>query len=393
MPYVLPRPISASDRMALVLTFGRLSILEACSRLGKNVSLVETPCERVGVFTLAQPGVALIPSLAGVHKAGPLMTVIDEEHPDSTGMVGTIAGQFDNIDTLALSSYDVDEDDHETLVRSLLDEFRRAGFRKLHLLRPRGNELYADQVLSREALDIIAFPYHGGYGLGVTAWVPDSASMRERGVDKPAPHSEISMSPRLASLLLNLANLSPGRVVLDPFCGSGTILAEALLHSYMCIGFDSSKSRIGDARRNMSWASRRSRRPEYDLRVGDARDLPQLLGGAKVDAIVTEPLLLPSLEATPRTAAATALVEEAGKVYADALASMAEVLSPGGRIVIVVPVVRTREGKEVSINLDGKPLGLRQYQPGPVAFEYPVRLSFESTRWIRRGVYVFERRP
>jgi hypothetical protein len=83
-------------------------------------------------------------------------------------------------------------------------------------------------------------------------------------------------------------------------------------------------------------------------------------------------------------------MEDAGGIYADALASAAEVLAPGGRIVIVVPIVTTIEGEETSIILDGKPLGLKLFQPGPVAFDYPVRLSFESTRWIRRGVYVFE---
>jgi hypothetical protein len=48
------------------------------------------------------------------------------------------------------------------------------------------------------------------------------------------------------------------------------------------------------------------------------------------------------------------------------------------------------DGDEVTLALEGRRLGLRLYQPGPVGFEYPVRLSFESTRWIRRAVYVFE---
>jgi hypothetical protein len=72
------------------------------------------------------------------------------------------------------------------------------------------------------------------------------------------------------------------------------------------------------------------------------------------------------------------------------LASISEVVSPDGRIVMVVPVLLTQEGREVSLVLDGKGLGLKQYQPGPIRFEYPVRPSFESTRWVRRGVYVFE---
>ena len=69
---------------------------------------------------------------------------------------------------------------------------------------------------------------------------------------------------------------------------------------------------------------------------------------------------------------------------------MADSIRPGGRIVVVVPVVQTMEGEEVALSLDGRRLGLRFHQPGPVGFEYPVRLSFESTRWVKRAVYVFE---
>ena len=204
------------------------------------------------------------------------------------------------------------------------------------------------------------------------------------------PHSEISMSPRLARVLLNLAGLRHGQTVLDPFCGSGTILAEALTMSLRCLGLDAKANRVRDARRNLAWLSGGVANAGYDIRIGDARGLRRMLGRSKVDAVVTEPLLLPRIEARPKTSTASDLINEAGDVYADALASMADVLQPGGRIVVVVPVIQTMDGDEVSLALDGRRLGLRLYQPGPVGFQYPVRLSFESTRWVRRAVYVFE---
>lgn len=390
MPFLLPRAIWASDRIALVLAFGGLSNLEVCSLMGGEISKLETPCDRVSVVTVKRSAASLVPSLAGVHKAAPLIETIDEKHTEPSLLVEAIAEHLDAVPTLSVSGYDIGEDDYEILVRTVLDEFRSRGFKKTHLLRPKGNELMAGDVLSRKALDVIAFPYRGAHGLGLTSWVPDLTPLRERGTQKPAPHSEISLSPRLASLLLNLAGLSPGKVVLDPFCGSGTILSEALLRSYKCLGFDSNERRVRDARRNLSWTASRLRGADFSVRVGNARELPSTLARTRVNAVVTEPLLLPTFEARPRTETATSLVEDAGGIYADALASAAEVLAPGGRIVTVVPIVTTIEGKEVSIILDGKPLGLRLFQPGPIAFDYPVRLSFETTRWIRRGVYVFE---
>ncbi|MDG6899577.1 MAG: hypothetical protein JRM88_03335, partial [Nitrososphaerota archaeon] len=197
---------------------------------------------------------------------------------------------------------------------------------------------------------------------------------------------------RLARTLLNLSGLKPGQTVLDPFCGSGTVLVEALKQSLRCLGLDSRASRVLEARENLRWAIGGVTDMGFDVRKGDARELPRILRGTKVDAIVTEPLLLPSLTARPKTSTAEALIREPAGVYNDALASMADSIQPYGRIVVVVPVIETMDGDEVTLTLDGRRLGLRLYQPGPVGFEYPVRLSFESTRWVKRAVYVFEPR-
>ena len=390
MPFALPRTVNPGEDTAAVLAFGKLSVLEACTRLGESLLRAESPCERVAVLRLRPSGDARLPELAGVHKYGPLMAESDGSGAGVGALAEALAPHFDKIRNVSLSGYDISNQDYDSIVRLLLDGLKRSGFSKVHLLRPKGNELLAAKVLSREVLDILAFPYHGGIGLAPTAWVSDSAAFRERGVAKPAPRSEISMSPRLAKILLNLAGLQRGQTVLDPFCGSGTVLAEALLGSYHCIGFDSSAARVKDARKNLSWVTGGVKGAHYEVKVGDARYLSRLLDRAKVDAVVTEPLLLPSFNARPRTQTAEELIGENEQVYADALTSMAEVLAPGGRIVVVVPVVLTMEGEEVSIALEGRPLGLKQYQPGPVGFEYPVRPSFESTRWVRRAVYVFE---
>lgn len=386
MPYILPTSLVHSDKLAFVLAFGRLSVLESCSVFGRSVHRAEAPTERVSVLEVDHLSPDLVSRLAGAHKCAPLTDQLQSAVDRPQNLAELLAEHLEDKSNVALSGYGIEEDDYEELVRSLLDGAKSSGLRKVRLLRPKGGELQAEQVLSREAFDVVAFPYHGGFGVGPTAWVPDSISMRERGTHKPVPRPEISVSPRLARVLLNLAGLELGQSVLDPFCGSGTILAEARSMGYRCLGLDSSASRVQDARQNLKWASGSG----FDIRKGDARDLPRMLRGTKVDAIVTEPLLLPRLEARPKTATARAMVDTAGEVYSDALESMAGSIPPGGRIVIVIPVVLTMEGDEVTFTMEGRKLGLKLYQPGPVGFEYPVRLSFESTRWVRRGVYVFE---
>ncbi|HKT22732.1 MAG TPA: methyltransferase domain-containing protein, partial [Nitrososphaerales archaeon] len=348
--------------------------------------------ERISAIHADHVSLERLSELSGAHKCGPIAEVVDSTSSEPTKLADLMSGLLEDKSNVSLSGYDVSEDDYEDLVRSMLDALRARGLRKVRLLRPDGNELLSEQVLRREAVDVITFPYHGGFALAPTVWVPDSASMRQRGTGRPAPHPDIALSPRLARTLVNLAGLRPGQVLLDPFCGAGTILVEAFGKSLRCLGVDSRASRVQEARENLRWSIGGVTDRGYDIRKGDARDLPRMLRGTKVDAIVTEPLLLPRLDARPRTATARAMLDEPARVYNDALASMAECIHPDGRIVVVVPVVQTMDGDEVTLTLDGRRLGLRLYQPGPVGFEYPVRLSFESTRWIRRAVYVFEPR-
>jgi precorrin-6B methylase 2 len=390
VPFVLPPSLIDTDQVALVLAFGRLSVLEACTTLDRSVLRAEAPCERISVMQVDHLSAEKLASIAGSHKCAPVLAKVESSSAALGVLIEVMARHLNDKSSISLSGYDIGVEDYEELVGSLLDGVKEVGLKKVRLLRPKGSELQAEKIISREALDIVAFPYHGGFALGPTAWVPDSASMRQRGTRRPVPHSDIALSPRLARVLLNLAGLQRRQTVLDPFCGSGTILVEARGMSLRCLGLDSSASRVQEARENLRWSTGGISDEGYDVRKGDARELTRMLRGSKVDAIVTEPLLLPRLDARPRISTAKALIDQAGEVYSDALASMADSIQPGGRIVIVLPVILTMEGDEITFTLEGRKLGLRLFQPGPVGFEYPVRLSFESTRWVRRAVYVFE---
>ncbi len=378
--------------VAMVLAFGKLSVLEACSMLEGSVKRAEAPVERVSVLHTTRLDLGRLRDLSGAHKCAPVTEILDSPTGSQGSLPDMMAMYLDEKSNVSLSAYGIGDDDYEDMVRSMLDGLRSRGLRKARLLRPKGNELLSEQVLTRGALDVVAFPYHGGFALGPTVWVPDSAAMRQSGTRRPVPRPEITLSPRLARTLLNLAGLKPGQSILDPFCGSGTILAEALKKSLRCLGLDSKASRVEESRENLRWAVGGVTDRGFDIRKGDARELQRMLRGTKVDAIVTEPLLLPSLTARPKTSTAEALIHESADVYNDALSSMAESVQADGRIVVVVPVIETMDGDEVALTLDGRRLGLRMYQPGPVGFEYPVRLSFESTRWVKRAVYVFEPR-
>jgi tRNA G10 N-methylase Trm11 len=392
LPFTLPASLLETNDAALVLAFGKLSVLEACSVLGRAIIRAEAPVERISALHVDHLAPQLISELSGAHKCSPITEVLESASADQPNLTDLMAAHLDDKSNVSLSGYGVSEDEYEDLARSMLDGLRAKGLRKVRLLRPDNNELLSEQVIARRALDVVAFPYHEGFALGPTVWVSDSTDFRRRGIQRPVPHPDIALSPRLARTLVNLAGLGPGQTLLDPFCGAGTILVEAYRASIRCLGIDSRASRVQEARENLRWSAGGLADAGYDVRKGDARDLRRMLRGTKVDGIVTEPFLLPRLKARPKTTTARAIIEDSAQIYNDALASMAECIRPEARIVIVVPVIQSIEGDEITLTLDGRKLGLRLYQPGPVGFDYPVRLSFERTRWVRRGVYVFEPR-
>ena len=79
----------------------------------------------------------------------------------------------------------------------------------------------------------------------------DAYARRDQG--RPARDAKVGMlPPKLAQILINLCGiLKPGAVVLDPFCGTGVLLQEALLMGYSAYGTDISERMIEYSRRNL----------------------------------------------------------------------------------------------------------------------------------------------
>jgi putative N6-adenine-specific DNA methylase/tRNA (guanine6-N2)-methyltransferase len=101
--------------------------------------------------------------------------------------------------------------------------------------------------------------------------------------------SSVALRANVAWAMLRLASPDPGRrpaSLLDPFCGSGTILLEAgsLWPDTRLHGCDASERAVLGARANLA-----ANRLDGEIRVGDVRDLASLWPGRRFDAIVSNP--------------------------------------------------------------------------------------------------------
>jgi len=183
-----------------------------------------------------------------------------------------------------------------------------------------------------------------------TVAVHNPFEFQKRDVGKPNQRKIFAMPPRLARIMVNLASCTQGRLLLDPFCGVGTILQEALLAELKVIGVDLNPWCIKAAEENLEWLKREYslEKAEYTIFQGDARRLSDKLI-ERVDAIATEPDLGPALRQVPTTPYAKKIIAKLKPLYAGLLEAAYRVLKKDGRLVLVTPHIRTRSGGPVTM--------------------------------------------
>ncbi|MHA1963865.1 MAG: TRM11 family SAM-dependent methyltransferase [Candidatus Thorarchaeota archaeon] len=200
-----------------------------------------------------------------------------------------------------------------------------------------------------------------------TRVVYDSMLQQYRDESRPFVSAEISTSPKICRTLLNLAGARPGDTIIDPFCGTGTLLMEAAILGMKCIGVDIDGNQVQGARSNMKWLGKDlGEKLDYDIFKGDSRELSSLLK-KQVDAVAFEPLLGPIYKKPPLIDEAEKTIKELTTLYRKVLTEISSILRPDGRVAMTIPVINT-DGGPISIKfrdlLRGTGLALYRMLPG-----------------------------
>lgn len=192
--------------------------------------------------------------------------------------------------------------------------------------------------------------------VGTTTGVHNPFEFQKRDVYKPVQRTIFGMPPRLARIMVNLSACTPGKVLLDPFCGVGTVLQEALLARASVIGVDVNPWCVTAAAENLEWVKNEYSLQDADYRTvqGDVGRLAEKVGQETVDCIVTEPDLGPALRQVPTGPYAQKIIQKLEPLFFNLAEQAYKVLKKDGRLVVVTPYIITRSGQAVAMPIAEK---------------------------------------
>ena len=194
---------------------------------------------------------------------------------------------------------------------------RRVGAMVLAAARQRG--IRTSVRLDEPDVCLVVAKLDGKYVLGRLIPKPPRSVYQKRSMERPFKHP-VGIDPAMARVMVNLAGLLPGGRLLDPFCGTGTILIEAGLVGGYALGIDSSRQMIRGCELNLQ----RYGIGGYSLLLADSLKMPLK---ARFDHLVTDP---PYGRSSPSSV-------DVERIYESFPEVASQVIKPGGTLCMASP--------------------------------------------------------
>ena len=228
--------------------------------------------------------------------------------------------------------------------------------------------------LTTEGYDFMIGIADGKALIGLTTQVQDADAWSKRDFGRPFRDAKTGMlPPKLARMMVNLAvGLEPieDATLLDPFCGSGTVIMEAalLFPSLKLVGADIDTKQIAGSQENFKWLVQQNLLPEESLqritwRVHPAKDLAAHMEGGPIRYIVTEGFLGRPLQGNESIKELESRMQEVKNIWEASLPALAALQPQGGRLVCTWPTYKLSESL-INLEMDDiEDLGYRILDP------------------------------
>lgn len=338
----------------------------------------------LGVASTGDDLARLVDTLGGVVKGGKLLKTYLEGW-QSEEIVNLLA------DVIAHKDYqkfglsllgETRSQNYADVVRSVKNKVKMLSGKKVGYVLPKGDEptlnaaQYKHIIEPNNGVEFVVYFGKAEVHVGVVTAVQPIDLWSEFDFGRPSRRIHEGMLPaKVARMMLNIAvgkrkSLGAGSLnleILDPFCGSGTVLSEALRMGYAALGLDNSREAVESAQRNLSWTKARlANYPKSRLRLpdlvdytnlrfvvshGDAVHVAEVFPNNIVEIVVTEPYMGPLFHVSPNVLKAKNVVKGLQKLYLGFFKSLARMLAEQSVIVFAVPIIRTNEGSELEVSI------------------------------------------
>ena len=168
--------------------------------------------------------------------------------------------------------------------------------------------------------------------------------------DQARPHTDAfvgMLPPKLARIMVHLTQTTANdnASILDPFCGTGVVLQEALLDGYDVYGSDLSEKMVDYTTKNLKWLTEQTRvRGQIrTVRLGDAINY-QWNEARSLSAVVAESYLGQPFSAPPSPGKLIEVRDNCDHIISSFLRNIASQLAPGTPVCLAVPAWRALDG-------------------------------------------------
>ena len=162
-------------------------------------------------------------------------------------------------------------------------------------------------------------------------------------------------------------------IILDPFCGTGTVLQEALLRQFDVIGTDLSDKMVSYTQENLNWITKSHKHTGQIIEISQADATNNQWSNAQqISAVVCETYLGQPFSAPPSPAKLKEVTGNCNHIISGFLKNIHPQLAHGTRLCIAVPAWRSKDGSLTHLPLTRDPsrLGFDLVRP-PMIYSRP----------------------
>ncbi len=202
--------------------------------------------------------------------------------------------------------------------------------------------------LTDNKVELLVFLGAGRVVIAESIGTQNITALAHRDQGRPRRDAFVGMlPPKLALMMINLAGPLPdtkGRpVLLDPFCGTGVVLQEALLRNYDAYGTDLAPKMVSYSKDNLEWLQESLRVPgKWLVQEGDATDTRWQ---TPIDVVVAETYLGQPFSAPPSPSKLTEVRGNCQNIIGRFLKNLHEQIPDGTPVVLAVPAWRSTSGE------------------------------------------------